>query len=337
MFLNREMEMTEKTGRLLILIAATTWSIDAFGAEWRTNFEVAEQEASENRSTLVVHFYADWCGPCRRMEHSVLSQASVIDALGNGIVAVKINSDRRPDLVKRFGIRSLPTDVFVRPDGSVVAKHTGSPGLQAYIARLNQHRPVTTTAVDDSTALAASNRVQDKAPLIRQASDSVVASTKSGLSARSDHQSDLERTDAHQQNDTRSMAVLTRRANRRIGLHGYSPVALHQSVQWQAGEALVSSEFQGVNYLFRSQAEKQLFEQDAARYVPVMHGFDPVAYHREEVMTVGDVKFCARYRKRFYFFANEANRNEFLRNPTPYANDVQISFLTSIQTADANL
>ncbi|MEY3175559.1 MAG: hypothetical protein RLZZ436_3473 [Planctomycetota bacterium] len=106
---------------------------------WQHEFKAAEAQAKALQVPLVIHFHASWCGPCRRMESEVLSNAQVINLLGNGIVGVKVDSDRNRDLVSRFGIRSLPSDVIISPDGKVLAKDVGSPGLSGYVARLKRH------------------------------------------------------------------------------------------------------------------------------------------------------------------------------------------------------
>lgn len=106
---------------------------------WQHEFKAAEAQAKALQVPLVIHFHASWCGPCRRMESEVLSNAQVVNLLGKGIVGVKVDSDRNRDLVSRFGIRSLPTDVIISPDGKVLAKDVGSPGLSGYVARLNRH------------------------------------------------------------------------------------------------------------------------------------------------------------------------------------------------------
>ncbi len=105
-----------------------------------TNFEEAEAAAKKAGVPLVVHFWAPWCGPCRNMEAEVLASQNVQGMLGKGIIGVKVNSDENKSLVSRFGVTALPTDVFVSPDGKVLSRSVGSPGLQGYLAKLGQYR-----------------------------------------------------------------------------------------------------------------------------------------------------------------------------------------------------
>lgn len=57
----------------------------------------------------IIDFYADWCGPCRRLS-PILEE---IEKEYNGkILIYKINTDKQRSLASVFGIRSLPSLLF---------------------------------------------------------------------------------------------------------------------------------------------------------------------------------------------------------------------------------
>src|SRR5437867_5232662 len=75
-----------------------------------------DAEIAARPGVLMVDFWAEWCAPCRAI-------APMLDELaresGGGVGLAKVNVDESPDLAARYGIRSIPTVLFVK-DGKVV-------------------------------------------------------------------------------------------------------------------------------------------------------------------------------------------------------------------------
>jgi thioredoxin 1 len=79
-----------------------------------------EQEVIRSGDTVLVDFYADWCGPCKKL-------ASVLDELAQETPdarIVKVNIDRSPKLAKHYSVRSIPTLILFK-DGKPVTRRTG--------------------------------------------------------------------------------------------------------------------------------------------------------------------------------------------------------------------
>ena len=75
----------------------------------------------EQEKTVLLDFYADWCGPCRM----VLPIVDEIAKERDDIVVGKINVEKEPDLAKDFSILSIPT-LIVLKNGRVVNKASGA-------------------------------------------------------------------------------------------------------------------------------------------------------------------------------------------------------------------
>ncbi|MCL7752398.1 thioredoxin [Polaribacter sp. Z022] len=75
----------------------------------------------ENNNNVLLDFYADWCGPCRTLLPTIHKLA---DELKDHVAIKKINVDNNQELAAKFGIRNIPTLVFIK-DGKAVEKHTG--------------------------------------------------------------------------------------------------------------------------------------------------------------------------------------------------------------------
>jgi len=70
----------------------------------------------------VVDFWAEWCGPCRLVTPIIEDLAN--DYEGKAKIG-KVNVDDNPEISNKYGIRSIPTILFIK-DGEVVDKHVGA-------------------------------------------------------------------------------------------------------------------------------------------------------------------------------------------------------------------
>ena len=80
------------------------------------NFE----EIKNGKKTVLIDFYADWCGPCRMVApivHEIADER-------NDIVVGKINVDNEPELAQKFGVMSIPTLVVLK-DGAEANRVVG--------------------------------------------------------------------------------------------------------------------------------------------------------------------------------------------------------------------
>ena len=72
---------------------------------------------------MVLDFWATWCGPCRKVGPTIQELANEYE--GQAIIGkVNIEEDA-DDLVAEFGIRTVPTILFIK-DGEVVDKVVGA-------------------------------------------------------------------------------------------------------------------------------------------------------------------------------------------------------------------
>lgn len=81
-----------------------------------TNFE---EEVLKAQGTVLVDFWATWCGPCRML-------APIVEEIAReGKVKVcKVDVDEVPPLAIRFGVNTIPTILIFR-DGELVNRSVG--------------------------------------------------------------------------------------------------------------------------------------------------------------------------------------------------------------------
>ena len=83
------------------------------------SFELDVLKAS---GPVPVDYWAEWCGPCRAIA-PVLEELA--RASGGRVTLAKVNVDENPGLAARYGIRSIPTILFVK-DGKVADQVIGA-------------------------------------------------------------------------------------------------------------------------------------------------------------------------------------------------------------------
>ena len=79
-----------------------------------------EQEVMKAEGTVLVDFYADWCGPCKM-------QAPIVEMLSeekSDVKFCKLNVDDAPAIAMSLGITSIPTIMVVK-NGEITYKQPG--------------------------------------------------------------------------------------------------------------------------------------------------------------------------------------------------------------------
>jgi thiol:disulfide interchange protein DsbD len=108
-------------GLYLVLAPGNILGRAATGIAWLPYEEAVLAQATEQGKAVVIDFSADWCLPCKELDHQTFNQPEVIDA-AKDIVPLKADLTQHgsPEvraLRRKFDIRGVPTIVFIDAAG----------------------------------------------------------------------------------------------------------------------------------------------------------------------------------------------------------------------------
>jgi len=92
-----------------------------------------QKDVLDDKDTVFVDFYADWCGPCK-------VTSPLIDELSEelkNIKFLKVDVDSNPQLAQQYSIFSIPTFMIFK-GGQVVSQFVGAMGKEGFLSEIKK-------------------------------------------------------------------------------------------------------------------------------------------------------------------------------------------------------
>lgn len=86
---------------------------------WAESLDEALKRSADEGKPVYVHFGAEWCHWCKKLEEECYVDADCIAALAN-FVPVRVDTDNSPDLAKKYEVGGIPQILFLDAEGNVV-------------------------------------------------------------------------------------------------------------------------------------------------------------------------------------------------------------------------
>jgi thiol:disulfide interchange protein len=91
---------------------------------WLTSYDEAITAAKKNKQPVMIDFYADWCGWCKRLDSDTYVHKDVV-MLAQDFVSLKLDADAEKDLSSRYKVVGLPTILFIDAGGNEIHRVVG--------------------------------------------------------------------------------------------------------------------------------------------------------------------------------------------------------------------
>lgn len=281
---------------------------------WLHNYRQAAQLAAQQQRPLIVHFHASYCGPCRQMDRDTLSTPEVRRMIQDGFVAVKVDLEQFPEVGQQFGIESMPTDIFLSPDGKEVLRLMGNQPKLTYLAtmsRVDARFAQARQAKVNAVVVAGPKIPHTEAAAVRgeklppMPTDDPTPSTNPGFIAQ----------------PAKIVAKVDEAKSNGSGpaLDGYCPVTLRNSRSWKKGKPDYSFDYDDQTYYFQTASDLAAFKANPGRYSPKLLGCDPVVLSETDLATPGSTKFGAFFDGELYLFKSPETRARFKSDPLRYS------------------
>jgi thioredoxin-related protein len=106
-------------------------------------------KAKKEKKHVMVAFYTNWCGWCRKMDKLTYADEKVKKVLTGSYVTIKVNAESKEevevdgkkiterDLAQQFRVRSFPTTWFLKQSGDKIAPYMGYADAPSFLNVLN--------------------------------------------------------------------------------------------------------------------------------------------------------------------------------------------------------
>jgi thiol-disulfide isomerase/thioredoxin len=135
------------------------------------SFEEALATARKAKKNIMVDVYATWCGPCKKQKAEVFETDDGL-ALTQSLVTWRVDFDAPATrkLMERWNVLSLPTILFLRPDGTEIDRIEGYDDKKSFLAEAERRAGGLDPLPELEKRMKAAKTEKDRLPLLVQVS-----------------------------------------------------------------------------------------------------------------------------------------------------------------------
>jgi len=104
---------------------------------WIHNLDDGLKKAAEEGKPVMVDFYTEWCGWCKKLDEDTYSNARV-KAKAAEFVAVKVDAEQHQASASKYGVEGFPTIVFTDAKGKEIHRVTGFAPPEPFLSEMGK-------------------------------------------------------------------------------------------------------------------------------------------------------------------------------------------------------
>ena len=97
---------------------------------WQDWSDEAFRRAKSENKPVLLDISAVWCHWCHRLDQDTYSVSDIAEYIEANFVPIRVDTDKRPDINRRYNLGGWPTTAFLTPDGRVIGGGTYFPPEQ---------------------------------------------------------------------------------------------------------------------------------------------------------------------------------------------------------------
>ena len=97
---------------------------------WQDWTDDAFRRAKSENKPVLLDISAVWCHWCHRLDQDTYSVSDIAEYIEANFVPIRVDTDKRPDINRRYNLGGWPTTAFLTPDGRVIGGGTYFPPEQ---------------------------------------------------------------------------------------------------------------------------------------------------------------------------------------------------------------
>ncbi len=137
----------KKRSTILIIVSLFILSLSAFAqdaeeatmAPFVRDFDQAKELAADADKPIIIDFYTDWCGWCKKFDKEQMTTTQAMDYFTNDVVMVKINAEVDTVLAKEYGVIGYPTFVLTSSSGDEIDRTSYLP-IDEFIKTMSDYQ-----------------------------------------------------------------------------------------------------------------------------------------------------------------------------------------------------